>query len=179
MTLGIHGAAITIIGGGAAAHSCATAYREAGGQDALVIVSADDRPPYYRPHLTKEYLLGEIDAGELPLADDDWYDTNGVELRMASVEAIDIEQHRLVIGNETVPWSRLVIATGSAAKPVPAPGGDHPDLQRIRRWTLATKTAHGLYEKFGFAVPKWADAYMDIVRPDIYLSPPGPVEPAE
>jgi GNAT superfamily N-acetyltransferase len=54
-----------------------------------------------------------------------------------------------------------------------------PELQRIRRWTLATKTAHGLYEKFGFAVPKWADAYMDIVRPDIYRSPAGPAEPAE
>jgi GNAT superfamily N-acetyltransferase len=44
-----------------------------------------------------------------------------------------------------------------------------PELQRIRRWTLATKTAHGLYEKFGFRVPKWHNAYMDIVDPEIYL----------
>ena len=29
--------------------------------------------------------------------------------------------------------------------------------------------AHGLYEKFGFRVPKWHDAYMDIVDPEIYL----------
>jgi len=43
-----------------------------------------------------------------------------------------------------------------------------PELQAIRRWMLATKTAHGLYEKFGFAVPQWANAYMDIVRPDMY-----------
>jgi GNAT superfamily N-acetyltransferase len=54
-----------------------------------------------------------------------------------------------------------------------------PDLQGIRRWTLATKTAHGLYEKFGFAVPQWANAYMDIVRPDIYLSTAGSASPAE
>lgn len=44
-----------------------------------------------------------------------------------------------------------------------------PELQGIRRWTLATKTAHGLYEKFGFRVPKWHNAYMDIVDPEIYL----------
>ena len=54
-----------------------------------------------------------------------------------------------------------------------------PELQRIRRWTLATKTAHGLYEKFGFAVPQWANAYMDIVRPDIYLAPADRADPAE
>ncbi|MBK8611311.1 MAG: GNAT family N-acetyltransferase [Chitinophagaceae bacterium] len=28
----------------------------------------------------------------------------------------------------------------------------HPDLQGLRRWMLATKDAHGLYAKFGFAV---------------------------
>jgi GNAT superfamily N-acetyltransferase len=48
-----------------------------------------------------------------------------------------------------------------------------PELQHLRRWTLATKTAHGLYERFGFRVPQWSNAYMDIVRPDIYLSQPG------
>ena len=26
----------------------------------------------------------------------------------------------------------------------------HPELQKFRRWVLATKDAHGLYEKFGF-----------------------------
>jgi GNAT superfamily N-acetyltransferase len=26
----------------------------------------------------------------------------------------------------------------------------HPDLQDLRRWVLATRDAHGLYERFGF-----------------------------
>src|SRR5690606_24038215 len=26
----------------------------------------------------------------------------------------------------------------------------HPDLQGLRRWMLATRDAHGLYERFGF-----------------------------
>jgi GNAT superfamily N-acetyltransferase len=28
---------------------------------------------------------------------------------------------------------------------------DHPDLQGLRRWMLATADAHGLYRQFGFA----------------------------
>ena len=45
-----------------------------------------------------------------------------------------------------------------------------PALQGLRRFLLATRDAHGLYEKFGFGAPRWPTAYMDIVRPDIYLS---------
>ena len=26
----------------------------------------------------------------------------------------------------------------------------HPELQRLRRWSLATRDAHGLYRQFGF-----------------------------
>jgi GNAT superfamily N-acetyltransferase len=36
----------------------------------------------------------------------------------------------------------------------------HPALQTLRRWCLATRDAHGLYEKFGYrAVP--ADRWME------------------
>jgi GNAT superfamily N-acetyltransferase len=48
-----------------------------------------------------------------------------------------------------------------------------PALQGLRRLILATRDAHGLYERFGFAAPKWPNAYMDIVRPDIYLGGSG------
>lgn len=44
-----------------------------------------------------------------------------------------------------------------------------PALQHLRRFVLATRDAHGLYERFGFGVPKWPNAYMDMVDPDIYV----------
>jgi GNAT superfamily N-acetyltransferase len=46
----------------------------------------------------------------------------------------------------------------------------HPDLQGLRRFTLATKDAHGLYEQFGFHTPKIPDRWMEIVKPGIYES---------
>jgi GNAT superfamily N-acetyltransferase len=45
----------------------------------------------------------------------------------------------------------------------------HPDLQGLRRFSLATRDAHGLYEKFGFAALKKPQSLMEIVLHDIYL----------
>lgn len=40
----------------------------------------------------------------------------------------------------------------------------HPDLQGLRRFTLATRDAHGLYRKFGFEAPRHPERLMEIVR---------------
>jgi GNAT superfamily N-acetyltransferase len=44
----------------------------------------------------------------------------------------------------------------------------HPELQGLRRWSLVTRDAHGLYEKVGFAPPSHPDNMMEIVDPEIY-----------
>lgn len=44
----------------------------------------------------------------------------------------------------------------------------HPDLQGLRRITLATVDAHNLYKKYGFESLAKPDNYMEIWKPDIY-----------
>jgi len=44
----------------------------------------------------------------------------------------------------------------------------HPDLQGLRRFTLLTRDAHGLYQKFGFAAAKNPSRYMEIHVANIY-----------
>lgn len=44
----------------------------------------------------------------------------------------------------------------------------HPLVPRLRRFTLATSDAHGLYEKSGFAPLAKPETFMEIVRPDVY-----------
>lgn len=44
----------------------------------------------------------------------------------------------------------------------------HPDLQGLRRFTLLTRDAHGLYQKFGFTAMKDPSRYMEIRVADIY-----------
>ncbi|HEU0065293.1 MAG TPA: GNAT family N-acetyltransferase [Flavisolibacter sp.] len=44
----------------------------------------------------------------------------------------------------------------------------YPDLQRLRRFMLATKDAHGLYEQFSFKPITNPERYMVIHKPDVY-----------
>lgn len=46
----------------------------------------------------------------------------------------------------------------------------HPKLQGLRRFSLATRDAHGLYRQFGFAPLGNPDVMMEILRPNIYRS---------
>jgi GNAT superfamily N-acetyltransferase len=41
----------------------------------------------------------------------------------------------------------------------------HPDLQGLRRWTLATRDAHGLYQQFGWDALGNPESWMEIFRP--------------
>ena len=44
----------------------------------------------------------------------------------------------------------------------------HPELQGLRRWILATRDAHGVYEKFGFTPLAAPDRFMERADPGIY-----------
>ena len=45
----------------------------------------------------------------------------------------------------------------------------HPDLQGLRRFMLATSTAHGLYARYGFTAPLRPASLMEKYVADIYL----------
>ena len=45
---------------------------------------------------------------------------------------------------------------------------EHPELQGMRRWLLATKDAHGLYEQFGFYPMKFPERWMELSAKDAY-----------
>jgi|SRR6185503_874323 len=42
---------------------------------------------------------------------------------------------------------------------------EHPDLQGLRRWSLATADAHGLYSQMGFVPLSRPDRWMEIFKP--------------
>lgn len=47
----------------------------------------------------------------------------------------------------------------------------HPELQGFRRWVLATKDAHGLYERFGFIPLHRPERWMERPDPNMQESP--------
>jgi GNAT superfamily N-acetyltransferase len=44
----------------------------------------------------------------------------------------------------------------------------HPELQNLRRWTLATRDAHELYARYGFTPVAKPDRLMERHDPDVY-----------
>jgi aspartate racemase len=45
---------------------------------------------------------------------------------------------------------------------------EHPDLRKVRRFLLATRDAHTLYEQYGFTPMQAPERFMEIFRPRIY-----------
>jgi 3-phenylpropionate/trans-cinnamate dioxygenase ferredoxin reductase subunit len=99
---------IGIIGGGVAAAKTVEAYREAGGDEPIVLVSSEARPPYNRPPLSKRLLRGESEPDDALVHPAEWYTENDVDLRLGTrVESLD------ELGAD-----RVVLATGSRPRPL-------------------------------------------------------------
>jgi NADPH-dependent 2,4-dienoyl-CoA reductase/sulfur reductase-like enzyme len=125
---------LLIVGGGPAALAAARAYRESGGEGAVVLASDDTHPPYDRPPLSKDFLRGDTGLDELFMEPPEFYRDHGIDLRLrTTVEAIDPRAGLARLGAEELGWRRLVLATGSRPLPLPVPGGDHPDVLLLRR----------------------------------------------
>lgn len=124
---------LVIIGGGPAGLSTARAYREAGGRARVTMLAAEPYPPYQRPPLTKEYLRGEMGRDELPIVNQEWYEENDVELRLAT-SAKSLDRKRAIIETEDseIPYDACVLATGSEPVRIPVPGANDPEILVMR-----------------------------------------------
>lgn len=122
-----------VVGGGAAGHACVEWYRDAGGTSPVVLLSADDRPPYFRPHVSKDFLTGEVGREELGLVDPTWYAAHDIDLVLGcDVTGLDVGARLATTSLGPVRWGRCVLATGSGASSLPVPGGDDPDIVTVR-----------------------------------------------
>jgi 3-phenylpropionate/trans-cinnamate dioxygenase ferredoxin reductase subunit len=125
---------LVIVGGGASGLAAARTFREAGGQGEVTILTPEPDNPYARPALSKGFLRGEADAGDIGLADDAFYSESGIEVRrQTTVEALDTEKRELTLeGGETVAYDACILATGSEPIRIPVPGGDDPAVHTLR-----------------------------------------------
>lgn len=111
---------VVIVGAGQAAASVALRLRADGFADSILILGDEGHPPYQRPPLSKKYLAGTHAADSLYIRPAALWQEACVELRMdARVERIDIAGKSVFVGSERIEWDRLVLATGSRARPVP------------------------------------------------------------
>src|SRR5574341_339138 len=67
------GRTFMILGGGAAGYMAAQTLREEGFQGRILMITREDRLPYDRPNLSKDYLHGHAELEWMPLRSDDFF----------------------------------------------------------------------------------------------------------
>ena len=98
------------------------------------MLSADDALPVDRPNLSKDYLAGSAPEEWVPLRDASFYSDNDIDLRLdASVAQIDARSHQIGLANgETIPFDRLLLATGAEPVRPSIPGAKQSDVLVLR-----------------------------------------------
>ena len=125
---------IVIVGGGAAGFAAAEMLRRQEFRGSIVMLSNDTAPPVDRPNLSKDYLAGRAPEDWLPLRPDSFYADAGIELRLESnVTSIDTKARNIIVaGGGTIPYDRLLLATGAEPVRLPIPGADQPHVHLLR-----------------------------------------------
>jgi NADPH-dependent 2,4-dienoyl-CoA reductase/sulfur reductase-like enzyme/nitrite reductase/ring-hydroxylating ferredoxin subunit len=132
---------VVIVGGGAAGFAAAEMLRRHGYDGSVVMLSQDSAPPVDRPNLSKDYLAGTAPEDWVPLRPNDFYAENKIDLRLdTEVAGIDLKARQVAVtGGETIPYDRLLLATGAEPVRLSIPGADQPNVHLLR--TLADSRA--------------------------------------
>src|SRR2546422_11226818 len=72
---------VVIVGGGMAGGSAASTLREESFDGRIVLIGAEEHPPYERPPLSKEFLRGEQQLEDGYLRPAEWDAANNTKLR--------------------------------------------------------------------------------------------------
>jgi len=125
---------IVVIGAGQAGAACVAKLRAEGFGGAITLIGEEPVPPYQRPPLSKAYLLGEMGLDRLLLRPESYYHEAGITLMLgAPVAGIDRAARQLVLGDQTIAYDALVLATGSVPRRLPpAIGGDLGGVHVVR-----------------------------------------------
>jgi NADPH-dependent 2,4-dienoyl-CoA reductase/sulfur reductase-like enzyme/nitrite reductase/ring-hydroxylating ferredoxin subunit len=125
---------IVIIGGGAAGFAAAEMLRRQNYRGSITMLSNDDAAPVDRPNLSKDYLAGNAPEEWVPLRGDDFYSSNGIDLRLkANVTGLDPRSRELQLaGGGKVGYDRLLLATGAEPVRLTIPGADPARLYTLR-----------------------------------------------
>ena len=109
----------------------------------IVMLSGDAAPPVDRPNLSKDYLAGSAPEDWLPLRPDDFYAGAPIDLRLKTdVVSIDSKARNVVLaGGGTVPYDRLLLATGAEPVRLPIPGADQPHVHTCARSAIAAPSS--------------------------------------
>jgi 3-phenylpropionate/trans-cinnamate dioxygenase ferredoxin reductase component len=133
---------VLVVGAGLAGARCAETLRSEGFGGDIVLVGDEPLPPYERPALSKEFLIGSRSIESLGLRPVGFWEDRGIELLLGRrVVSVDRAAQRAITDRgEELRWDALVAATGARPRrlPLPAPPGVHV-LRTLRDATALSR----------------------------------------
>lgn len=123
-----------IIGAGQAGGQAASTLRSKGFEGRIVLIGDEAHVPYERPPLSKAFLAGELPVEKTYLKKPEYYDEKNIELRLGRrVVDLDRKDHTVNLDDgETIIYDKLLIATGSRVRHLPAPGAELEGIHYLR-----------------------------------------------
>jgi 3-phenylpropionate/trans-cinnamate dioxygenase ferredoxin reductase subunit len=121
-----------IVGGGLTAATAAEQLRQRGVHGDIQLFAAEPHQPYIRPPLSKEFLLGKDGVDSVFVHPRDWYAEHGITLTTGA-RVTGIGDHVVTVdGGRTVPFDRLLLATGAQPRRLNLAGGDADGIHYLR-----------------------------------------------
>jgi len=123
-----------VVGAGLCGATAVATLRSDGFDGRIVLIGAEELPPYERPPLSKEYLRGEDPLEQILVRTPEWYREQDVEARWSThVTQLDARAREVVLaGGERVAFDAFLMATGGHNRKIEAPGSELPGVLNLR-----------------------------------------------
>lgn len=123
-----------ILGGGAAGFMAAQTLREEGFTGRVLMITRENRLPYDRPNLSKDYLQGHAEPAWMPLRDESFFTENDIEvLREKEVSKVDATANTITFNDgKILEFDSLLIATGGTPRRLPFQTGNQKNVLLLR-----------------------------------------------
>lgn len=130
------GRTFVILGAGAAGAHAVETLRVAGYQGRIVMVTQEDRLPYDRTWLSKDYFTGKVSPEQMPLRSAEFYKNHNIEvlLNKQAVRVDAIAKTITFAEGDTLNYDALLLATGGKPRQLDVPGKDLQNIFTLRNF---------------------------------------------
>jgi len=112
-------ATVVVVGASLAGLRAAEEVRHEGHTGPVIIIGEEPHAPYDRPPLSKQLLAGTWEVARIHHHAPDVLDTLGLEFRLGRrATSLDLEAGIVHTDGDDVPFDGLIVATGTAARPL-------------------------------------------------------------
>jgi 3-phenylpropionate/trans-cinnamate dioxygenase ferredoxin reductase component len=137
---------VVIVGAGQGGAYAAIQLRQQGFQGSIALIGRESEPPYERPPLSKEYMLGDKVWERLLIRPADFWAGKGIDLLLnAEVVSVSPEARQVHLQDGRVfGYGELIWATGGDPRPLSCPGADLKGVHAVRTRADADAILAGL-----------------------------------